>query len=180
MEPIRPLQADWWRTAPISEPERPFRIVWTILGVTVLVVAIAGGGYIWFIKPWQVAAVPAVPPFNAAAQAAGAEASVVQPAPQLAVGLRPQTGQQQPDGAATSPVSAKSPPPVPDEPPKFASGLHPITAPAPPPMPEPAAEGAAPAEPPHALPQPRPVRKATPPSAAPSSSPSAPSSPIKF
>lgn len=186
-EPIPRSEADpaWWRPAPISEPERPTRWVWIILGVTVVFAAIACGGYYYgFSRQRQVpAAVQVVPPLNAAAKPTGAGAPAIHPAPQLAVGLKPLIGQQKPDEPATAPVSAQSPPPVPNEPPKFASGLRPITEQVPPPdMPQPPAEAAAPIEPPPApLPQPRPVRKAAPPqSAAPGAPPSAPTGIVKF
>lgn len=178
VEAIRPLEGEWWRTTPISEPEQPRRWVWAIVGVTVLFGVVAGGGYYWFAKPRQVsAALQVAPPPNATAKAAGTEPAANHPTPQLTVGLPP-LNSQQPDELATAPASAQSPPPTPDEPPKFASGLRPITAPA---APQPAAEEeAAPVEPPHALPQRRPVRRAAPPSAAPGAPPSAPSGSIKF
>ncbi len=146
--------AAWWRSVPISEPERPTRRAWAILGVTVLFV-VAGGSYFWFGEQRRApAAAQVVPQVNAA--------PATQP---LAVGLAALSSQQQPDKPATA--AAPSAPAAPDESPKFATGLHPIAKPVVPNTPPPAAD-AAPAQPLSTpRPQPRPVRKAAPPSAAP-------------
>jgi hypothetical protein len=181
VEPIRPLEADWWRTIPIIEPKRPFRWVrGSVLGVTVLFAVVAGGGYYGLRNLWQVpVASQVVPPLNAAAKPAGAEASAIHLAPQLAVGLRPLTSRQ-PGESTTTPASEQAPSSVPGEPPKYAFGLRPVTDRVQREVPQSAAEAATPAEPPPALPQPRPVRKAAPPPAAPGLPSTTPSSPIKF
>ena len=147
-----PLEADWWHEIPIIEPKRPFRWVRAaILGVTVLLaVAAGGGGYYWFaeLRP-EPAVLRVAAPLNAVPNAADAQTAALRPAAHFAVGLPPITIQRA-DELATTPVSAHSPPPVPDS------------------------------EPPNALPQPRPVRKMAPPVAGPGMPPSALSSPIKF
>ena len=93
--------------------------------------------------------------------------------------LRPLMSQHQ-GRPTTTPVSPKSPPPVSDEPPKFASGLRPIIEPVSTEVPQPAPKAAAPSQPPNVRLQPRPVRKAASPLAASGVPPNRPSSPIKF
>lgn len=179
VEHTRPpgTESAWWRTAPMSEPERPTRWVWTILGVTALLM-VAGSGCYWLGKPRQApAAAQVVPQLNAAANAAGPAALATHPATQFSIGLAPLTNPQQPD--APPPAEVQSSPAAPDEPPKLATGLRPITEQVSPDMPPPAAQ-AAPAETlPAPRPQPRPARKAAPSSAAPGA-PSLSSGRVKF
>jgi hypothetical protein len=184
-EPILPteterLPAALWRTAPISEPERPTRWVWIVLGVAVLFALAAGGGYYWLGKQGQAPTAEVNPLPNAAVKAAptAAQAPTIPPAPQLAVGLRSLSSQQRPD----EPATAQSPPSEPSQPPTYGVGLRPITEQTSPNAPAPAAEAPPPAEPlPAPLLQPRPARKAAPPpSVAPGGPPSQSSGSVKF
>jgi hypothetical protein len=169
--------AAWWRMTPISEPERPTRWVWAVLGVTVVFV-LAGDSYYWLGKLRRApAAERVIPQLNAANKVAGPAALATHPATQFSVGLAPLTSQQQPD--APPPAEAQSSPAAPEESPKFATGLRPITEQVPPNTPPPAAESA-PTEPLSApRPQPRAARRAASPSAAPGA-PSPSSGHIKF
>jgi hypothetical protein len=180
---IRPreVEAGLWRTVSSIEPNRPFRSVWAIVGVSVLFAVVAAGGYYWSSKPQQApGALQVVSLPDAAAKPAGTEAPAMHPALQLANGLQPLTSQQ-PGESTTMPISAQSPPFVPNKPPKLASRLRPINAPRPSSeIPLSVVEAVPPAEPPYAFPRPRPIRNAAPPLDARGVPPGSPSGLIKF
>lgn len=124
-----PLEADWWREIPIIEPKRPFRWIRTaILGVAVLFLVAAGGGYYWF---GQLQQEPDASPVAASLKGTDAEVPAIQPAAHFAVGLPPLTIQQA-DELAMTPVSAPSASPVPDAEPPRASAPRSVRKAAPP------------------------------------------------
>jgi len=178
---IKPLPDAWLRTAPISEPERPTRWVWIVLGATVLFALAAGGGY-WLIKQEQVpvTAQVYVPLIAAAEPVPTPTEGATTPAPQLAVGLPPLTGQRSPDDPAAPPEAPRSSVPTPAQSPRLAVGLPPIIEQVSPAIP------AATAEPPPAQPpavtllQPKPSRKAAVHGSSPVPSPSQSPGSVKF
>jgi hypothetical protein len=128
------------------EPERPTRWGSIVVGVSLLLGFVIGGGY-WLSQRGQATFVtPATVPLAAP------------PMPQLAVGLRALSGQ-----TTTGAVAAQSPVLGPSQPQQLAVGLWPITGHLPPdaPAPQPVAGAPPPAEPLRspALP-PQPHRKA--------------------
>jgi hypothetical protein len=171
----KPLPA-WLEPAQRVEPERPSRFVWIILGVALLFGFVMGGGY-WLSQRGQppVGTVEGSPAAARVKPAPVAEVPpAIPPAPQLAVGLpalsRPTT---------TESVAARSPVPVPSQPPQLAVGLRPIAGQTPPDalVPEPAAE-AKPLPSPGAPPKPH--RNATPHPSLPTANPSRSSDVVKF
>jgi hypothetical protein len=179
---IKPLPDAWLRIAPMSEPERPTRWVWIVLGVTVLFALTAGGGC-WLIRSEQVPVIAqANAPLNAAAKpvSTAAEGPAIPP-PQLAVGLPPLTGQRSSDDPAAMPGEPRSSVPMPSQPPRLAVGLPPITEQVPPAVPAPTAEPPPPAGLlPTTVPQPQPSRKAAVRGSPPTPSPSQSSGSVKF
>jgi hypothetical protein len=180
---IKPLPSSWLRVAPTSEPERPIRWVWIVLGVIVLFALTAGGGYYLLSRPGQPpVTAQVVPSLNAAAKhvPAAAERAAI-PAPQLIVGLLPLTDQRSPDKPAAVPAAPQSGAPTPGQPPNFAVGLRPITEQVPPAVPTSTAQAPPPAQPPPAtVPRPKSSRKTAVHRSAPVPSPSQSPGTVKF
>jgi hypothetical protein len=150
-----PLPA-WLQAPPRTEPTRPTRYVWIVVGMAVVLGLVLGGGY-WLSHQRQApsARVVASP---TAVTVELTETPAAAPMPQFAVGLPALSGR-----ATTEPAAAQTPVPAPSQPPQLAVGLRPIAGqpPSDAPTPEPAAEAPPPAEPlPSAVPPAKPHRKA--------------------
>jgi len=176
------LLASWMRTTPISEPERPTRWVWIVLGVTGLFILTAGGGYYSLNRPGQrPAAAQAISPLNAVAKPIpdATEGAAITRAPQLAVGLPQLTSGGSPGELAAAPEAPQSSAPTPVQSPKLAVGLRPMIDQVAPAVPAPPAKAPPPA-PPATVPQAKPPRKAAAHGSSPTPSPGQSSSFVKF
>ena len=145
-----PLPA-WLQAPPRTEPTRPTRYVWIVVGMAVVLGLVLGGGY-WLSHQRQApsARVVASP---TAVTVELTETPAAAPMPQFAVGLPALSGP-----TTSGSVVAQPQVPAPRPPPRLAVGLPPITgqSPSDAPAPEPVVEAPPPAEP---LPSPAPIRQ---------------------